>query len=150
MAALLLDSSLPCARSFFRCSLISLCQPHILLSIAIQLSLIIDIQTFVISVAIRKYMKPKSTVSFSRRLVFNIRNGVPCLQARIFNLRGTLMSNVRVRLCGALQPVLDAAIMPSCSLAPTTPTHAQRWRVKCTGTRARLSSPAPTFANCQV
>eukprot|EP00045_Choanoeca_perplexa_P016731 m.229650 g.229650 ORF g.229650 m.229650 type:complete len:473 (-) comp17344_c0_seq2:973-2391(-) len=53
-------------------------------------------QTFVISVVIRKYMKPKSTVAFSRRLVFNMRNGVPCLQARVFNLRGTLMTNVRL------------------------------------------------------
>eukprot|EP00730_Choanoeca_flexa_P007867 TRINITY_DN12404_c4_g2_i1.p1 TRINITY_DN12404_c4_g2~~TRINITY_DN12404_c4_g2_i1.p1 ORF type:complete len:534 (+),score=91.56 TRINITY_DN12404_c4_g2_i1:224-1825(+) len=54
-------------------------------------------QTFVLSVAIRKYMKPKSTVAFSRKLVFNTRNGVPCLQARIVNLRGTFMSNIRLK-----------------------------------------------------
>ena len=47
--------------------------------------------------AVRKFMKPKAAVAFSRKLCFNSRNAVPCLQARAFNLRGNLISDVTVR-----------------------------------------------------
>jgi hypothetical protein len=47
--------------------------------------------------AVRKFMRPKTAIAFARRLVFNSRNDVPCLQARVLNLRGNLLSDVKVR-----------------------------------------------------
>lgn len=54
-------------------------------------------KAFLLSMAVRKFMKPKSALAFSRRLAFNSRNGKPCLQTRIMNLRGNLISDVVVR-----------------------------------------------------
>eukprot|EP00043_Microstomoeca_roanoka_P007921 m.76443 g.76443 ORF g.76443 m.76443 type:complete len:527 (-) comp14026_c0_seq2:667-2247(-) len=53
-------------------------------------------QAFLLSMAVRKLMKPRAAISFSRKLVVNTRNGVPCLQARIMNLRGNLITNVQI------------------------------------------------------
>eukprot|EP00045_Choanoeca_perplexa_P006977 m.61271 g.61271 ORF g.61271 m.61271 type:complete len:529 (+) comp13869_c0_seq1:186-1772(+) len=55
------------------------------------------LQAFILSMAVRKFMKPKSAVAFSRKLCFNSRNAVPCLQTRAFNLRGNLISDVSIR-----------------------------------------------------
>lgn len=55
-------------------------------------------QACVLSMAVRKLMKPETAVTFSRKLVLNQRNGQPCLQARITNLRGTLLTNVQVSM----------------------------------------------------
>lgn len=55
-------------------------------------------QAFVLSMAVRKFLKPKSAIAFSRKLVYNCRNGQPCLQMRIMNLRGTVISDVKASL----------------------------------------------------
>src|SRR5690606_27363833 len=57
-------------------------------------------QAFLLSMAVRKFMKPKAAIAFSRRLAFNSRNGVPCLQTRIMNLRGNTISDITVRSPG--------------------------------------------------
>ncbi|EGD77549.1 hypothetical protein PTSG_08647 [Salpingoeca rosetta] len=53
-------------------------------------------QAFLLSMAVRKLMKPRTAITFTRKLVVNTRDGVPCLQARILNLRGNLISDVQV------------------------------------------------------
>eukprot|EP00730_Choanoeca_flexa_P015731 TRINITY_DN7290_c0_g1_i3.p1 TRINITY_DN7290_c0_g1~~TRINITY_DN7290_c0_g1_i3.p1 ORF type:complete len:611 (+),score=201.12 TRINITY_DN7290_c0_g1_i3:248-2080(+) len=55
------------------------------------------LQAFILSMAVRKFMKPKAAVAFSRKLCFNSRNAVPCLQTRVFNLRGNLISDIEIK-----------------------------------------------------
>ena len=55
---------------------------------------------FLLSMAVRKFMRPKTAIAFARRLVFNSRNGVPCLQARVINMRGNLISDIKVQRRG--------------------------------------------------
>lgn len=54
------------------------------------------LDVFILSITVRKFMKPKGACLFSKQMVFNTRNGVPHLQFRLVNMRGNFVDDVRV------------------------------------------------------
>eukprot|EP00056_Hartaetosiga_gracilis_P003108 m.59799 g.59799 ORF g.59799 m.59799 type:complete len:589 (+) comp11336_c0_seq3:73-1839(+) len=53
-------------------------------------------QAVIISLIVRKLMKCNSGLTFTKQMVLNTRDGRPCLQLRVMNLYGTVMTNVSI------------------------------------------------------
>eukprot|EP00911_Craspedida_sp_UC1_P002458 UC1_evm1s1831 len=54
------------------------------------------LEAFVLSIAVRKFMRAKPIIEFTKQLAFNTRNNEPFLQVRVANLRGNAMLDTHV------------------------------------------------------